>query len=180
MDDRELVLGALPAARGGDAPAPKVRVKTVPSADLWPRFVAMVEFHKGEMGDLKDLSAFHGQAFWDHDMPESVVRLLGPRIESVWEAECGVTLCDAAIAETGSLIVSAGPGRHRLASLAPPVHIALVPPGSLVAGLEEGMARLSGPTSVVITGPSRTADVEGVIVMGVHGPKRLIVVPLPA
>jgi L-lactate dehydrogenase complex protein LldG len=70
--------------------------------------------------------------------------------------------------------VSAANGRSRLASLAPPVHIALVE--DIVGTLDEAIARIDGRTHVVITGTSRTADIEGVLVRGVHGPRKLFVV----
>ncbi len=94
----------------------------------------------------------------------------------VWQADIGITLADFAIAETGSIVLSAGSQRARLASLTPPTHIALVK--EIVPTLEEAFARMTDRTSVIITGTSRTADIEGVLVRGVHGPKELIVIKL--
>ena len=94
----------------------------------------------------------------------------------VWTADVGITLADVAVAETGSLLLAAGPGRARMNSLAPPTHVAIVERDALVSSLEGAFERLSDRTSVLITGPSRTADIEGVLVRGVHGPKELIVV----
>lgn len=94
-------------------------------------------------------------------------------------ADAGVTGVDAALAETGTIVVSSGPGRSRLVSLLPPVHIALAPIASLTPDLFTWTAaRGSGlPASVsLITGPSKTADIEQVMAIGVHGPKRLIVI----
>jgi L-lactate dehydrogenase complex protein LldG len=94
-------------------------------------------------------------------------------------ADAGITGADAALAETGTIVVSSGPGRSRLVSLLPPVHIALVPTASLTTDLLTWSAGRGGavPASInLISGPSKTADIEQVMAIGVHGPKRLIVV----
>ena len=94
-------------------------------------------------------------------------------------ADVGITGVDAALAETGTIVVSSGPGKSRLVSLLPPVHIALVPTSSLTVDLFTWTAARGGamPASVtLISGPSKTADIEQVMAIGVHGPKRLIVI----
>jgi L-lactate utilization protein LutC len=179
MDDRQVILEALPEDTGSVQPSSSADLLTVPQGDLWPAFTRMLEFHKGELGSIEAVQSMVGKAVFDEDAFR-VLGLADREQPSLWQAEAGVTLCDAAIAETGSLLLSAGPGRQRLHSLVPPVHIVLLDPGQVVASLDEGLARLTGRTAALVTGPSRTADVEGVIVMGVHGPKRLIVVPIPA
>ncbi len=94
-------------------------------------------------------------------------------------ADAGITGVDAALAETGTLVVSSGPGRSRLVSLLPPVHIALVATSCLTTDIFTWTATRGGaiPSSItLISGPSKTADIEQVIAIGVHGPKRLIVI----
>jgi L-lactate dehydrogenase complex protein LldG len=96
-------------------------------------------------------------------------------------AEVGITGVDAAIAETGSLVLNSNEKQPRTASLLPPIHIAIVQPGDIVPNLEVFLA-LNDPeidemsNVTVITGPSRTADIELSITLGVHGPGELIVV----
>ncbi len=95
------------------------------------------------------------------------------------DADAGVTGAIAALAETGSIVVSSGPGRSRLVSLLPPVHIALVPVSCLTTDLLTWAAARAGewPANVVaITGPSRTADIEQTTALGMHGPKRVIAI----
>ena len=93
----------------------------------------------------------------------------------------GLTGADAALADTGALVLAAGPGRGRLASLLPPVHVAIVPVDRLVPSLRAliearpGLLRESSNV-VVIAGPSRTADIEMTLTHGVHGPKHVYVV----
>lgn len=121
------------------------------------------------MVTLEDLP--NKTAFLDPDLPPHPIL---ETTEDVWQADMGITLADFAIAETGSIVLSAGNNRARLASLTPPTHIVLVK--EIVATLEEAFARITDRTSVIITGTSRTADIEGVLVRGVHGPKELIVI----
>lgn len=94
-------------------------------------------------------------------------------------AEVGLSGADAALAETGSVVVTSGPGRSRLATLLPPVHVALVPVSRLTPDLFTFMAARSGmqPAMLtVISGPSKTADIEQTMAIGMHGPKRFIVI----
>ena len=94
-------------------------------------------------------------------------------------ADAGLTGVDALLAETGTIVVSSGPGRSRLVPLLPPVHIALAPTSRLTTDLFTWTAGRSGamPSSLtLISGPSKTADIEQTMAIGVHGPKRLIVI----
>ncbi len=95
----------------------------------------------------------------------------------------GLTGADAGLAESGSVVLSHGPGRPRLASLAPEVHIALLPASRIVRSLAHFLAADPAAVArtanlVVITGPSRTADIEQRLTIGVHGPRHIHVVVL--
>jgi L-lactate dehydrogenase complex protein LldG len=94
------------------------------------------------------------------------------------DAASGVTGVDFAIASTGTLVMIASAEEARLTSLLPPQHIALVPRTRLVADLSELFERVPDPAAIssaliFITGPSRTADIEQILVRGVHGPRTL-------
>ena len=96
-------------------------------------------------------------------------------------ASAGVTGALAGLADTGSIVVTSSPLRPRLASLLPPAHIALLPVDRLYPDLPTFLAHhpdltQGGSNAVIITGPSRTADIELTPVFGVHGPKILHVV----
>lgn len=112
---------------------------------------------------------------WDYDtlngqLPDEVQRRMN-------EADVGITGTHWAIAETGTLALAAGPGSERLASLLPPVHVAVVEEAQIVpdlfdvfqvlesAGLESLTSNLT-----LITGPSKTGDIELRLTTGVHGP----------
>lgn len=96
-------------------------------------------------------------------------------------AAVGVTGALAVLADTGSIVVTSGAGRPRLASLLPPIHVALVTTAQIVPSL--GVWLEAHPTlpadvanCVVITGPSRTADIEMTLTRGVHGPRTVHIV----
>jgi L-lactate dehydrogenase complex protein LldG len=96
-------------------------------------------------------------------------------------AEVGLTGCDGAIAETGTLVMFSAPGRSRVVSLLPPFHVAVVTPNDLCFSMGEFFhdhrERLeSSPSCTFITGPSRTADIELTLTLGIHGPGRVAIV----
>jgi L-lactate dehydrogenase complex protein LldG len=100
--------------------------------------------------------------------------------EASFAATVGITGVEFALAETGSLVVTSFTEGAQLASLAPPVHVALYRRSQLVASLDEVLERLPvashpdlalpGRSVVFITGTSRTADIEQILIRGVHGP----------
>jgi L-lactate utilization protein LutC len=97
------------------------------------------------------------------------------------KADIGITSADYALADTGTLVMIASPAEARLVSLLPPAHIAVVPMDRLLTGLDELFTLVPLPADrsssmVLITGPSRTADIEQILVRGVHGPGQIQVV----
>ena len=98
--------------------------------------------------------------------------------ERAAQAEVGISFMEWALADTGSLAQDATPVERRLVSSLVSTHVALVPTAGLLPDLPSLLTRV-GPTLPgylsVITGPSRTADIERVLTIGVHGPKRLII-----
>jgi L-lactate dehydrogenase complex protein LldG len=93
----------------------------------------------------------------------------------------GVTSADFCLADTGTLVMISSREEARLISLLPPVHIAVVSRQRLLSGLDELLTVLPNPAGqtssmVLITGPSRTADIEQILVRGVHGPGEIHVV----
>lgn len=128
---------------------------------------------------------------WDRDaLPHDVFDVLHEPLTSSAArgeqaaAEVGVTGCDAAVAETGSLVLLSAPGRARTVSLLPPTHLAIVGRNDVVPTLADAFHRLqdrmrASASCTVITGPSRTADIELTLTLGIHGPGRIIVVIAP-
>ena len=96
-------------------------------------------------------------------------------------ADIGITSADYALAETGTLVMLSSRQEARLVSLLPPVHLAVVPRSRILANLDELLSLLPKPAEqtssmVLITGPSRTADIEQILVRGVHGPGEIYAV----
>jgi L-lactate dehydrogenase complex protein LldG len=103
--------------------------------------------------------------------------------EHVFSAAVGITGVDFVLAESGTLVLSSLTEGSQLVSLAPPVHVALYRRSQVFGSLEEILERLPVPRDpkqpvpgrsvVFITGPSRTADIEQILIRGVHGPREV-------
>jgi L-lactate dehydrogenase complex protein LldG len=94
--------------------------------------------------------------------------------DAAFGADVGITGVAVAVAETGSLCLDSGGVRRRLASLAVPVHIAVVRADQIVPDLLDWTAAAPADmpaSSVLVSAPSKTADIELTLVMGVHGPR---------
>lgn len=118
-------------------------------------FPAQAWYFAGEVGDFRDVCA---------------------------QADAGLTSAEFALAETGTLVLEPGPVQSRLTSLLPPVHFVLLPESRILPSIFDWSAQLtqSLPSNMVlVSGPSKTADIEQTLVVGVHGPKRLIVILYP-
>lgn len=152
-------------------------VATLDTARQW--IISDIAEHGYERGVInRDAAEFLG---WGEDLPAAGCALEFPRDQDkdqLFAADFGVTLADAGIAETGTLMEIIGPGRARLSSLAPATHYALLPVDRVLADLPVALARLGeapdGSDAVWITGSSRTADIDGILIHGAHGPKRLV------
>ena len=91
----------------------------------------------------------------------------------------GVSRAAWALADTGSVVLAASPDEPRAASLLPDVHVTLVSEDVILAGLDELFAAVGDdlPSSLaIVTGPSRSADIEQLLTVGVHGPGEVHVV----
>lgn len=96
----------------------------------------------------------------------------------------GLTGAQAALADTGTIVLASGPGCARLVSLLPPVHVAIVSQRTLYPSLPSCLAAHPGLVAessnvVLVTGPSRTADIEMTLTHGVHGPREIHVIVMP-
>jgi len=99
--------------------------------------------------------------------------------EAAADALIGLTEMDWALADTGSLVADQSAVEQRLAATLPVIHIALIGTARILADKGAVFSRITPQTSryiAFITGPSRTADIERVLTIGVHGPKRLVIV----
>jgi len=105
-----------------------------------------------------------------------------PNQSELFDCDLGITAAQSAIAETGTLVLESARERNRLASLVPPVHVAIIQASriqrtmsevlELIRDSEVGLSR----AITFITGPSRTSDIELTLAIGVHGPGKLYVI----
>lgn len=109
-----------------------------------------------------------------------------PAVEQ-WKTElfskvsAGLTGCKGAIAETGSLILWPTPQEPRLMSLVPPIHIAILDAHQIYDTFAQAVQKqhwrdAMPSNALLISGPSKTADIEQVLAYGVHGPRQLLVI----
>lgn len=97
--------------------------------------------------------------------------------EALYAADVGITGVCSAVAETGSLVCAGGPRLSLGTSLIPPIHVAIVRAGQIVPDLLDLFGDLSTgelPANLcLISGPSKTADIEGILITGMHGPRQV-------
>jgi L-lactate dehydrogenase complex protein LldF len=102
-------------------------------------------------------------------------------IASLTDAQAGLTGAVAGFADTGTVVLTVGPGRSGLASLLPPSHFALLPVKHIYPSMQDwldagGRRQIADSSCVVlVSGPSRTADIEMTLTIGVHGPAEVVV-----
>jgi L-lactate dehydrogenase complex protein LldG len=169
------------------AVSPVLAPQLAPGSDLWAAFSARARLVHGEPleGGPAALAAWLrekklARGYCDPALLpqfESALAAAGLAIETIFDRgriddyEFGITRAAAAIAETGSLVLSDTTTSSRLAALAPWVHVATLTRDQIHATLADAVAALGGdPNLIWCTGPSRTADVEGILIEGVHGP----------
>ena len=117
-------------------------------------------------------------------MSEHGIEISSGRDASV---KVGLTGADAALAATGSLVLLTGKGKPRLVSLLPPVHIAVITRQQIIPDLESLMTEFrekkpdvfqQNSSIMIISGPSRTADIAMQLILGMHGPRELHIIIL--
>ncbi len=111
-------------------------------------------------------------------LSELGVEIVSPYADNRAVAKCdlGVTGVDAALPETGTLLLRSSVEQVRTVSLVPRIHLAILRPAALRADLHHAFADVRHDNYFVfVTGPSRTADIELTLTIGVHGPKALYV-----
>jgi L-lactate dehydrogenase complex protein LldG len=213
MNSREQILGKLRKSPRPFSDASFIigRQPIVPVADLQPpslqalfieqaqKLDCTVQFCSEPAAALQYLFALIGTdkfvSSWDADtipllglakaLTDAGVQIAAPDDPSV---RIGITGADAALAGTGSLVLTSGPGKSRLVSLLPFIHIAIITAAQILPHLEAwvdqqrriGLQHFRQTSNVLlISGPSRTADIAMELVLGAHGPAEVHILILP-
>ena len=180
---------------GGDSSAEQLQILTenleklratvvqVPDGQAAAEYVARLARERG----------WKRVAYHDHSLVEPLAAALPCETYRVDAPSCdkrlleacdaGITTCEALVAQTGSLLVSSATGGGRGLSILPHVHVAVATLDQIVPTLGDALhqakerhaGRLPSMLSF-ITGPSRTGDIERILVLGAHGPKELFVI----
>ena len=157
-----------------DAAAAAAHLSALASTHQWTKLA----LHPGVLND----------AIAPH-LPASLAQL---RVERGYDkveletCEAGLTECESLVAQTGSICVTSLSSGGRALSVLPPHHIAVARRSQLLADLSEAYEKLAAkyqgnyPSFIsFISGPSRTGDIERILVLGAHGPKKLTILLLP-
>jgi L-lactate dehydrogenase complex protein LldG len=198
MSGRDTILSAIRARKLRQAPLPGPYKAPPVEGDLAQSFAKKLSAQQtevrvlGSMSEVPDAIADilrgRNMAATIHIPPDSELAALElPNVEVRREPpgqfDAAVTFASFAIAETGTLAYAAGSGTPASWHFRPVLEIAIVRPGAIVAELEDVLARLKTkgglPSTLnLVSGPSRTGDIEQTMELGAHGPKSLAVLVL--
>jgi L-lactate dehydrogenase complex protein LldG len=147
-------------------------VKALAVAGGWKK----IGTHSGELTDLVAHGLGLAELWTD----------TGYAVNDLESCDAGLTECEALVAQTGSVLVSAPSAGGRALSVLPPHHIVLARRSQMVPDLSVALQRVQEkfkgnfPSFLsFISGPSRTGDIERILVLGAHGPKKLTILLLP-
>lgn len=145
------------------------------------RFKESVESVAGQCIVTTDVTGVLHQILADLKAQRIATSENPPNAHDIFQFDVGISNAQAGIAETGTLVLDSAYEKHRLVSLVPPVHIAIINASAIVETLSEALTLLQkdkeiSPVVTFITGPSRTADIELTLAIGVHGPQQLYVI----
>lgn len=155
--------------------------------------VALAKERAPEWGSVKQIMRWSDPLLTELDLesclPSEITLKTVPVAESFSDVErqtfrkdvidsyIGITTADFLLADTASLVLLGGRGRARSVSLVPSIHIAVVPASRMLGSYRQMLSCLNGlalPSNVsIITGPSKTADIEATLVHGAHGPREM-------
>lgn len=156
-----------------------------PAVDLWAQFAERLRAVNGTpLAAVAELVALLEKNQWTHGYCDPA---LWPRLQGAFPAGItvettfdrtrvddyafGITAAAGAIAETGTLILTDTGTSSRLAALAPWLHVAVLSRATIFPDITAAVGAMPADPNVIwVTGPSKTADVEGILIEGVHGP----------
>lgn len=178
-----------------ESPEDRVRLFEANSVDLKTRVIRCAP--EALVSTLGALAAEHGwRRVAAHDFSLGHDAIVASGMETVWvdsgyavedleSVDAGITGCDCLVSQTGSILVTAASAGGRALSVLPPHHVVIAHASQVVGDLSDALAVAranhggEAPAFLsFITGPSRTGDIERILVLGAHGPKELTVILL--
>lgn len=187
-DDHRQVLPAV-----GGSLSERLALFAANAADLRAGFVVLADKDAlaTELRSLRDAEGWTRVASHRGELTDAACAVLGLPVlvtddgydkNELEACPVGLTECDALVAQTGSVLVSSRSAGGRALTVLPPHHVVLARRDQIVAGMPEAMAMVRSryhpryPSMIsLITGPSRTGDIERILVLGAHGPKKLTI-----
>jgi L-lactate dehydrogenase complex protein LldG len=163
------------------------------AADLRAEFllVSSSEELRQALLQLRDAEGWKRVASHSGLLPDAICPVLGLEmvhtdkpygVHELAKCDAGITECDALVAQTGTVVLTSRSGGGRVVSVLPPHHVVLARRDQLVPDLPTAFELLkmeygnNYPSMIsFITGPSRTGDIERILVLGAHGPKKLTI-----
>jgi L-lactate dehydrogenase complex protein LldG len=203
MSARDEILSAVRARRTRSAPPPPPWQQPAPSSDSVQHFAdraAAAAAQVMRLASAEEIPARVAEVLRARNMPAIVHLPPDPALDLIgWDSVPGLTLAreppgldDAAlavasfgIAETGTLVYPASTNRPPSWHFRAGLEIALIAVGSIEPDLERVLARIESggalaSTTNLVTGPSRTGDIEQTLELGAHGPKELVILIVPS
>jgi L-lactate dehydrogenase complex protein LldG len=194
MSARDDIFGAIRARRLASAPRPAPYTAPTPAGDIVARFAARAQAEHADVRMLDsaaDIPSAVASILRDRNLP-AIVRIApeSALADLAWSSTPGLTVersapgpddatlaaADYAIAETGTLAYLAAKGAPASWHFRPGLEIAIVKADAILPHLENMLARGRLPHTVnLVTGPSRTGDIEQTLELGAHGPKALVI-----
>ena len=178
----------------GDSFEDHVNAFAALSEKLQTEFICVsdTEAASGELKRLTEINRWNRAGIHDHELVQRCTQDSGLQflntsapydIRDLEQCDVGISGCDALIAQTASVLVTNHSAGGRALSVLPPHHVVVASANQMVTTMADGYAILrqkhteNWPSFIsFITGPSRTADIERVLVLGAHGPKKLTVI----
>lgn len=156
--------------RATDPEAARAWLLQISSEHGWKRIATSPECDAAKVGRILNAMVLTGEGD------------CGKQLDGI---DLGITTCECLLAFTGSVVLTSQSGFGRTLSILPPAHLVVARRSQLLADLGEAYRQLHNrharmwPSMIsIITGPSRTADIEKIIVLGAHGPRKLFLLLL--
>ena len=178
--------------RVGESAQEQIALFAERSAELKTEFIvcASRDELEAKLRELKTINSWTKLATYTHELCDMAVRVLdlptmktddGYAIPDLESCDVGITNCEALIAQTGSVLVTNNNGGRAL-SVLPPHHVVIATRDQMLPDLTAAFQLLESRYGAAypsmmgfITGPSRTGDIERILVLGAHGPKKLTI-----